>query len=236
MDHIEVSKTSGAEFISHQLLKFVVNPNPMAALVNGFCDYLNMQQVNNIIDVLDQLKDKIAFVQEQIIGKLYVNPPVFKNDILPTLQKAKDELNAEKRKMYATYIMACIHPDSIDCSNKSIYMNLLDQLDYLSVYILRQLDYYTTEKRLVEKMGQNYDKEVIQVHLWGLQPCGLVDKISAKEFESMNKRGGNRRLLHPEGVFLYKRTGLGNSFLNFIVKGMPEDNNNEDQGLVPQST
>jgi hypothetical protein len=147
------------------------------------------------------------------------------------IQKAKDELNAEKRKMYATYIMACIHPNSIGCSNKSIYMNLLDQLDYLSVYILRQLDYYTTEKRLVEKMGQNYDKEVIQVHLWGLQPCGLVDKISAKEYESLNKRGGNRRLLHPEGVFLYKRTGLGDSFLNFIVKGMPEDNSNSNEML-----
>ena len=46
MDHIEISKTSGSEFISHQLLKFVVNPNPMAVLVNGFCDYLNMLQVN----------------------------------------------------------------------------------------------------------------------------------------------------------------------------------------------
>lgn len=29
MDNIEISKTSGAEFISHQLLKFVVKPNPM---------------------------------------------------------------------------------------------------------------------------------------------------------------------------------------------------------------
>ena len=232
MDHIEISKTSGAEFISHQLLKFVVNPNPMAALVNGFCDYLNMLQVNNIIDVLNELKDKIDFVEEQIQGKLYVDPPVFKDDVLPTLQKAKDELNAEKCKMYATYIMACIHPDSIDCSNKSIYMNLLDQLDYLSIFILKQLDYYTTEKRLVEKMGQNYDKEVIQVHLWGLQSCGLVDKISAKEYESLNKRGGNRRLLHPEGVSLYKRTGLGNSFLNFIVKGMPEDNTISNETII----
>ena len=231
MDHIEISKTSGAEFISHQLLKFVVNPNPIAALVNGFCDYLNMLQVNNIIDVLGELKDKIDFVEEQIHGKLYVDPPVFKDDILPTLQKAKDELNAEKRKMYATYIMACIHPDSIDCSNKSIYLNLLDQLDYLSVYILRQLGYYTTEKRNVEKIGQSYDKEVTLVHLWQLQPCGLGDKISAKEFERMNKRGGNSRLLHPEGVFLYKRTALGNSFLNFIVKGMPEDNSNNNETL-----
>lgn len=224
MAHIEISKTSSAEFISHQLLKFVVNPNPMAALVNGFCDYLNLLQINNIIDVLNELKEKIDFVEEQIHGKLYVDPPVFKDDVLPTLQKAKDELNAEKRKMYATYIMACIHPDSFGCSNKSIYMNLLDQLDYLSIYILKQLDYYTTEKILVEKIGQNYDNEVTLVHLWQLQPCGLVDKISAQEFESLYKSRGNLRMRHPEGVFLYKRTGLGNSFLNFIVNGMPEEN------------
>ena len=224
MDNIEISKTSGAEFISHQLLKFVVNPNPMAALVNGFCDYLNMLQVNNIIDVLEKLKDKIAFVEEQIIGKLYVDLPVFKNDILPTLQKAKDELSAEKRKMYATYIMACIHPDSLDCSNRFIYTNLLDQLDYLSIFILKQLDYYTKEMSIIEKIGTSYDKEVVLVHLWGLQPCGLIEKISAQELESLNKSRGNIRMRHPESVFFYRRTGLGNSFLNFIVKGMPEDN------------
>lgn len=226
MDRIEITKTSGVEFISHQLLKFVIDPNPIAALVNGFCDYLNMLQVNNIIDILDELRTKIDFVEEQIHGKLYINPPVFKDDILPTLQKAKDELNAEKRKLYATYIMACIHPDSLDCSNKFIYMNLLDQLDYLSFFILKQLDYYSTEKRLVETIGQSYDKEVILVHLWQLQPCGLVDKINAEEYERLNKRGGNRRLLHPEGIYLYKRSSLGDNFLNFIVKGMPEDNSN----------
>ncbi len=203
----------------------------MAALVNGFCNYLNMLQVNNIIDVLSELKDKIDFVEEQIHGKLYVDPPIFKDDILPTLQKAKDELNAEKRKMYATYIMACIHPKSLDCSNRYIYMNLLDQIDYLGIFILKQLDYYTIEKILVEKIGQSYDKDVTLVHLWQLQQCGLVDKISAKEYESLNRRLGNRRLLHPEGVFMYKRTGLGNSFLNFIVKGMPEDNINSNESI-----
>ena len=94
------------------------------------------------------------------------------------------------------------------------------------------MDYYTTEKRLVEKNVQSYDKEVTLVHLWQLQHCGLVDKISAKEYESLNKRGGNRRLLHPEGVSLYKRTGLGNSFLNFIVKGMPEDNTISNETII----
>jgi hypothetical protein len=33
MGHIEISKTFGAVFILHQLLKFVVNPNPMAGIV-----------------------------------------------------------------------------------------------------------------------------------------------------------------------------------------------------------
>ena len=225
MGHIEISKTSGAEFISHQLLKFVVNPNPMAALVNGLCDYSNMLQINNIIDVLNDLNRVKDHIEEKTGRNLYCDAIVFQEDILPILQKAKDTVNEQKRKLYVSFMAACIHPDSLNCSNKSIYMSLLDQLDYLSIYILKQLDYYTTEKRVVEKIGQNYDKEAIQVHLWQLQPCGLVDKISAKEYESLNIRFGNRRLLHPEGVFLYKRTGLGNSFINFIVKGMPEDNN-----------
>lgn len=223
MGHIEISKTSGAKFISHQLLKFVVNPNPMAALVNGLCDYSNMLQINNIIDVLNDLNRVKDHIEEKTGRNLYCDAIVFQEDILPILQKAKDTVNEQKRKLYVSFMAACIHPDSLNCSNKSIYMSLLDQLDYLSIYILKQLDYYTTEKRVVEKIGQNYDKETIQVHLWQLQPCGLVDKISAKEYESLNIRFGNRRLLHPEGVFLYKRTGLGNSFFNFIVKGMPEE-------------
>lgn len=231
MDDIEISKTSGVEFISHQLLKYVVNSNPLAALVNGFCDYLNMQQVNNIIDVLNDLKRVKDLIEEKIGRNLYFDTIVFQEDILPILQKAKDTVNEQKRKLYVSFMAACIHPDSLNCSNKSIYMNLLDQLDYLSIFILKQLDYYTTEKRLVEKIGQNYDKEVIQVHLWGLQPCGLVDKISAQELESLNTRGGNRRLMHPEGVFLFKRTDFGNSFLNFIVKGMPGDNTNINETL-----
>lgn len=224
MDRIEITKTSGVEFISHQLLKLVVNSNPMTALVNGFCEYLNMQQVNNIIDVLNDLKRVKDLIEEKTGRNLYFDAIVFQEDILPILQKAKDTVNEQKRKLYVSFMAACIHPDSFNCNNKSIYMSLIDQLDYLSIFILKQMDDYTTEKRLVEKIGQSYGKEVIQVHLWQLQPCGLVNKIRAQELESLNTRGGNRRLRHPEGVFLFKRTDFGNSFLSFIVKGMPEDN------------
>ena len=226
MGNIELSKTSGAEFISHQLFEYVVNPNPMTAWVNGFCDYLNMQQVNNIIDVLNDLKRVKDLIEEKTGRNLYFDTIVFQEDILPILQKAKDTVNEQKRKLYVSFMAACIHPDSLNCNNKSIYMSLLDQLDYLSIYILKQLDHYTTEKKLVEKFGQSYDKEVILVHLWGLQPCGLIEKNSAKEIESLYKSRGNIRMRHPEGAFLYRRTDLGNSFLSFIIKGMPEDNSN----------
>ena len=117
MDHIEISKTSGAEFISHQLLKFVVNPNPMAALLNGFCDYLNMQQVNNIIDVLNDLKRVKDLIEEKTGRNLYFDTIVFQEDILPILQKAKDTVNEQKRKLYVSFMAACIHPDSLYCNN-----------------------------------------------------------------------------------------------------------------------
>lgn len=229
MNQITLSKTTGIKFISGQLLKYAATPEPVSALFACFLDSLDAFQTNNIIEVLNDLNNRIDLIEEKSGRSLYFDTVVFKEDIIPILQKAKDTVNEQKRKLYVSFMAACIHPNSLDCGNKSIYMNLLDQLDYLSVYILKQLDSYTTEKKLVEKIGHNYDKEIILVHFWQLHPCGLIDKISAKEYESLNKRGGNRRLLRPEGVSLYKRTGLGNSFLNFIVKGMPEVNNNNNE-------
>lgn len=136
---------------------------------------------------------------------------------------AKDGVNAQKRKLYVAFIAACIHPDNLDCSNKSLFSNYLDKLDYLSVYILNILEYYHTEKQLVEKIGSKYDAKVILVHLWDLKANDLVDKISGEEYERLNRRYGNIKLRHPENIFLYKRNMFGGELLNFIIKGMPKE-------------
>lgn len=218
-----VSKTSGVEFISLQLLKFTANPNPVAALLNAFCDGLNTLQINNIIEVLNDLQARIDNIEKKTGRNLSFDKIVFEEDILPVLQKAKDSANAQKRKLFVAFIVACIHPDNLDCSNKGIFSNYLDKLDYLSIYILNSLETYLTEKQLVKKIGSKYDVNVIHVHLWDLKANDLVDKISAEEFERLHRRYGNIKLRHPENVFLYKRNRFGDELLKFLIKGMPKE-------------
>lgn len=222
MGEIRVSKTTGAEFILIQLLKFVANPNPIAATITAFCDGINTSQVNNIIEVLNELNLKIDCIERQIGIKPYIDIQTFTDDILPILQKSKDEFNAQKRKLYATFLAACIHPDSLNCSNKLIFANYLDRLDYLSIYILNNIKSYCTERQLIEIIDSKEDKDTILVHLWNLKSLDLVESITADEYEK-SSRFGNRRLLNSKNVLLYKRSNLGNEFLNFMLKGIPNN-------------
>ena len=155
--------------------------------------------------------------------KRYFDKVVFEEDILPVLQKARDGVNAQKRKLYVTFIAACIHPDNLDCNNKGIFSNYLDKLDYLSIYILNCLGSYLTEKQLVEKIDSKYDANVILVHLWDLKANDLVDKISAEEYERLVRRYGNIKLRNSQNLFLYKRNKFGGELLNFFIKGMQNE-------------
>lgn len=222
-----VQKTTGAEFLSQQLLKFAVDPNPIAALINAFCDGLNIIQMNNIIDVLKDLKARVELIEEKTGEKLRFDTPVFTDDIIPTLQKAKNILNAQKRKLYVTFLAACVHPDNLDCNNKAIFSNFLDQLDYLSIYILNSLETYCSERKLIEKIGADYNEDTILVHLWNLNSIGLVEKISANELEQLQKRFGNRNTRRPQNIFFYKRNNLGNGLLQFVLKGNPPTDNTD---------
>ena len=179
--------------------------------------------MNNVIDVLNELRNRIDSIEKKTGRNLYYDKLVFEEDILPTLQKAKDEVNLYKRKLFASFIAACIHPDNIDCSNKQIYFSYLEDLDYLSVCILNNLNSFHTEWQLIEKLDCNYNIETIRVHLWNLTSHDLVNEISGEEYEKLFlKRCGNIRARHPERVTLYKRSNLGNEMLSFILKGLPQ--------------
>ena len=222
MEDGTISKTSGGEFILHQLLKFVANPDYTSGVISAICDGATTLQMNNLVNVVNELKRKLDLIEKQTGCDIYCSSPVFTDDILPVLQKAKDEVNNKKRRLYVTFMVACIHPDSLNCKNKTIYLKLLDQLDYLSIYILNILNNYRTEKQLIEIIGANYDKDAILVHLYTLKSLDLVDKISAEEFVAMHKHRGSIGIRNRGNVFLYKRSYLGDQFMDFIIKGVPE--------------
>ena len=220
MDSKTLKKTTQAELICQQLAKFVFDPNPIAVLTNSFFDTLNAFQMNNIIDFVNDLKKRVDRLEEKYNEKFRIDEITFKEEVLPIFQKVKDEVNSNKKDLYVSFLAASIHPSSLNCNNKRLYLNYLEQLDYLSIYILNNIENECNEKKLVKKIGNNYNENEIIVHLLHLHSLGMVDKISAEEFENKHKRLGNIKLRHPENVFLYKRNRLGNEFLSFIIHGM----------------
>ena len=222
----ELEKTSKLKVLLESIVKIVANgQHPIMGIgANLYFDYQNALQYNNVVDFLQKLLDRLEWLNEIVLGKLFVEEPVFKKDLMQAIQLAKDELISEKRDLYASYVTACCHPDNKDWSRKQIYLRKIEQLDYLGIGILKILEKHSREDSIVKTMSENKvftDNEDIRAQLWDLEALGLAEKISAKDYYDAQRRGGNRMVRNPESVYLYKRTKLGDGLYNFIIKGIP---------------
>ena len=222
----ELDKTSKLKVLLESIVKIVANgQHPILGVgANLYFDYQNVVQYNNVVDFLQKLKERLEWLNEIVLGKLFVEEPVIKKDLMQTIQIAKDEMVSEKRDLYASYVTACCHPENKDWSRKQIYLRKIEQLDYLGIGILKILEKHSREDSIVKTMSEDKaftDNEDIRAQLWDLESLGLAEKISAKDYYDTQRRGGNRMVRNPENVYLYKRTKLGDGLYNFIVKGIP---------------
>ena len=222
----ELEKTSKLKFLLESIVKIVANgQHPVLGIgANLYFDYQNALQYNNVVDFLQKLLDHLEWLNGIVLGKLFVEEPVIKKDLMQTIQLAKDEMISEKRDVYASYVTACCHPDNKDWSRKQIYLRKIEQLDYLGIGILKILEKHSREDSIVKTMSEDKaftDNEDIRAQLWDLESLGLAEKTSAKDYYDTQRRGGNRMVRNPENVYLYKRTKLGDGLYNFIVKGIP---------------
>ena len=226
MNDRNLEKESEVRVLFNNVVKIVANAaDPILGTgINMYLDFQNAIQYNNVIDFLQKLMEHLEWLNEIVLGKLFVEEPVVKKDLLQTIQIAKDEMISEKRDLYASYVTACWHPENDDWPRKQIYLRKIEQLDYLGIRILKVLEKHSNEGGIVKAMGLESplsDKKDIMAQLWDLESLGLAEKISAKDYYETLRRGGNRMLRNSENVFLYKRTKLGDGLFEFIKKGIP---------------
>lgn len=224
----ELEKTSKVKLLLESIVKMAANiQHPIWGIgTNLYFDYQDVVQYNNVVDFLQKLKEHLEWLNEIVVGKLFVEEPVIKKDLMQTILIAKDEMISEKRDLYASYVTACCHPENKDWSRKQIYLRKIEQLDYLGVGVLKVLEKHYNEGGIVKAMSivsPLSDKEDVMAQLWDLESLGLAEKISAKDYYETQRRGGNRMVRNPENVFFYKRTKLGEGLYNFIIKGIPNE-------------
>jgi hypothetical protein len=221
----KIEKKSKLETLLESITKIVgTTAHPLLGGALTICyDYQNTIQYNNIIDVLRDFEEQLRNLKVRIDRIDQEDIPV----IQQTIQIAKDDMMPEKRKLYASFLVACCHPNNSKCKIKPIYLNKLQQLDSLGLFILKNINGYKRERTIINDVRKIYDNSIenedILSCLCNLESSlGLLEKRNAEELMSeRSRRGGNRRILNPENVFYYKRNYLGEGLYNFIIKGFP---------------
>lgn len=188
-----------------------------------FVSLINDEQTRNIEDTLQKHEDQLDILREIVIGELYVNRERYLEDLKITLQKAKDEVNEEKRRLYASYLTACCHPDNAERGNRRILLDLVEKTDFISMRILRELttkykgkdiDYFS------QLFKEELSKNDVMVQLDFLTSYRLIEICSQEDIDRFNLRYGNRKSRHLIPRYYYKRTVLGDNLYLFISKGI----------------
>lgn len=202
-------------------LKAAASATPVGAMVVSL---MNDEQTRNIEDTLQKHQEQIEMLQEIVSGELHVDKTKYLEELKAALQKAKDEAVEEKRKLYASYLTACCHPENSDKGNKRIFLDLVEKIDINGIRILKGLTTRYNGKAAVDYFTSLFEGELskddIIIQLDYLTSYRLIEKCTQEEIERFYARLGNVKTRRPYNLFYYKRTALGDALYQFISKGI----------------
>ena len=226
LNRLNPKTASLVEFVKSGLSEIPV----LAQFIDAFSAYEQTVQTNNIIDVLKTHGMQIETLLSKTKNSVRMSSLSYPSDVMLTIQKAKDELNESKRKLYASYLTACCHIENENDSNKSIYLDYIGRLDFYDVFILKSLSNLYNGKDAVDFCTNSYNQHYkgnitttdTRIHLDHLTSLGLIERSDKEEVDKFNQRVGNRQSRQKifKKLNLYQRTSLGNALYIFIKKGI----------------
>lgn len=219
MDNLP-SASSDRIFTLSGILKAIASGTTIGSMVVSL---MNEDQTKNIEDTLKKHKEQLEVLKEIVVGELYVNKEQYLEELKSALQKAKDEAAEEKRKLYASYLTACCHPDNSDMGNKRIFLDLVEKIDFNGIRILKELTTRFNGKT-IDYFALLFDgklsKNDIIIQLDYLTSYRFIEICTQEEIQRFYARLGNVKTRRPNNLSFYKRTALGDALYQFISKGI----------------
>ena len=127
---------------------------PLASLLS---DFQNQKQYQLIEDTLSKFSAMIGKLDERVRNIEYMNSQECVCDLLRTVDHVKDEIDEEKRIMYAKYLTACCHIENADSRFKRIFLEYMGKMDGLDLYILKSLNTTFNCKNIIEDVENSYN-------------------------------------------------------------------------------
>lgn len=202
-------------------LKAAASATPVGAMIVSL---MNDEQTRNIEDTLQKHQEQIEMLQEMVSGELHVDKAKYLEELKAALQKAKDEANEEKRKLYASYLTACCHPENAEKSYRRFFLDLVEKIDFYGIRILKELTTHYNGREALDHFTfifkDELDKNDIMIQIDYLTSYRLIEKCTQEEIERFYARLGNVKVRRPYNLSYYKRTALGDALYKFISKGI----------------
>lgn len=186
-----------------------------APIVSIFNDWQNQIQIRTIESTIVKCFEKISAIEESInIAYLHSNEFIY--DLKQTIFKVKDEINEERKQLYADYLTGCCLSVNTECKNKRIYLELISRIEILDLVILKNApnDYYHNIN-IIDKIHSDYidiEKSDIRIHVLYLESIGLLKKVSKEQYDSLNKRYKDK----PLNYYAFYKTDLAKGFIQFM--------------------
>jgi hypothetical protein len=179
--------TSYRNFSFGSIIKAIASGTTIGSMVVSL---INDEQSKNIEDVLQKHKEQLEMLKEIVIGELFVNKEKYFEELKAALQKAKDEAVEEKRRLYASYLTACCHPENSDKGNRRIFLDLVEKIDINGIRILKGLTTRYNGKAAVDYFTSLFEGELskddIIIQLDYLTSYRLIEKCTQEEIERNN--------------------------------------------------
>ncbi len=220
MDNVP-SSTRNNTISVRSFLKAAASATTLGAAI---VSYMNEEQTRNIEDTLQKHQEQIEMLEEIVAGELHVDESKYLEELKAALQKAKDEANEEKRKLYASYLTACCHPENKEKSNRRIFLDLVEKVDFNGIRILKELKTHFSGRKsydyFIPLFNDELSKDDIIILLDYLTSYRLIEICTKEEIESFYARLGRVGTRRPSNLSFYKRTVLGDALYQFISKGI----------------
>lgn len=198
--------------------------NTMASMLS---DYQNHKQNILIEDVLNRFFEMIDKLDERVRNIEYIKSQDCICDILLTIDRAKDELDEDRRTMYAKYLTSCCHKENAGNKFKRIFLEYIGKMDRLDFFILGYLKITFNCRDAIRnvldsynyKYKSNFTRRDIMNHFYYLASIGVIEMSSQEEVETFLKKYNEKP---SENIFkknnMYQRTTLGDDLYKFIEK------------------
>lgn len=199
----------------------------LSSVASLLSDFQNQKQYKIIEDVLNKFVEMVNNLDERVKNLEYMNGQDFAFDIIHTIDQSKDEIDEDRRSMYARYLAACCHIDNHANSHKRIFLDYVGKMDAIDFFILKSLGRYFIDRNAVEDVVSSYKHEYkkeisskdVLIHFQYLESLNIVEMPEREEVDSIRK-DHNEKLTKKafKKERIYQRTALGDELYQFISK------------------